>query len=73
MSGKILDRGNQISVLETKNLKLAIFMFKTMELCSKDYMIQDVNSTSVLHYPHEWELEQQKSANIKAPKVDKNN
>ena len=36
VSGKTLDRGNQISVLATSNLKLAAFMFKTMEHCSKD-------------------------------------
>ena len=49
------------------------FMFKTIKCCSKDYRIQDINSTSVLHYQHQWELEQKKSDNIKAPKVDKNN
>ena len=50
VSGKTLNRSNQISVLATNNLKLPSFMFKTMEHCSKDYRIQDVNSTSVLHY-----------------------
>ena len=73
LSGKTLDRGNQISVLATKNLKHLAFMFKTMEHCSKDYRIQDINSTSVLHYQHQWELEEKKSNEIKAPKVDKNN
>ena len=73
VGGKTLDRGNQISVLVTKNLKLMAFMFKTMEHCSKDYRIQDINSTSVLHYKHQWELEQKKADNIEAPKVDKNN
>ena len=50
VGGKTLDRGNQISFLTAKNLKLTAFMFKTMEHCSKDYRIQDVNSTSMLHY-----------------------
>ena len=36
VSGKTPDRGDQISVLATKNLKLMAFMFKTMECCSKD-------------------------------------
>ena len=54
MSGKTPDRGNQISVLTMKNLKLAAFMFKTMEHCSKDYRIHDINSTSVLWYQHQW-------------------
>ena len=48
-------------------------MFKTMEHCSKDYRIQDFNSTSVLCYQHQWELKQKISDNIKVPKVDKNN
>ena len=48
VSGKTPDRCNQISVLVTKNLKHAAFMFKTMEHCSNDYRIKDVNSTSVL-------------------------
>ena len=49
VSRKTPDRGNQISVLDTKNLKLIAFMFKTMEHCSEDYRIQDVNSTFVLY------------------------
>ena len=53
VSGKTLDRGNQISVLATKNLKLDAFMFKTMKHCSKDFRIQDINSTSVLRYQHQ--------------------
>ena len=73
VSGKTLDRGNQISVLAAKNLKPAAFMFKTMEHCSKNDTIQDVYSTSVLCYQHQWELEQKKSDDIEAPKVDKNN
>ena len=50
LSGKTPDRGKHISVLATKNLKLAAFMFKTMEHCSKDKEIRCVNSTSVLCY-----------------------
>ena len=72
MSGRTPDRSNHISVLATKNLKLVAFMFKTMEDCSKDYRIEDINSTSVVHFQHQWELEQKKSDNIKAPKVNKN-
>ena len=48
VSGNTPDRGNQISVLVTKNLKLAAFMFKLMECCFKADAIQCVNSTSVL-------------------------
>ena len=73
VSGKTLGRDNLIFVLATKNLKLVAFMFKTMEYCSKDYRIQDVNSTSVLCYQHPLELKQKKSDDINAPKVDKNN
>ena len=50
---KMPDRGNKISILAAKNLKLATFMFKTMEHCSKTYGIQHVNSTSVLQYQHQ--------------------
>ena len=67
------DRGNLISVLAIKNLKLKAFVFKRMEYCSKTYKIKCVNSTSVLQYQHQWELEQKKIDNVKAPKVDKNN
>ena len=56
-----------------ENLKLVAFMFKTMEHCTKDYRIQNINSTSVLCYQYQWELKQKKSDNIKAPKVDNNN
>ena len=48
VSEKTPDRGNKISILATKNLKLTAFMFKTMEHCFKDYKIRCVNSTSVL-------------------------
>ena len=45
VSGKTPDRGNKISVLATKNVKLTVFMLKTMEHCSKDYKIRNINST----------------------------
>ena len=64
------DRGNRISVLEAKNLKLTAFMFKTIECCSQAYVI---NSTSVLLHEHQWELEQKKTDSTEAPMVDKNN
>ena len=73
MSGKMPDGGNKISVLVAKNLKLAAFMFKIMECCSKAYDIRCVNNTSVLQYQHEWELQQKKADDTKVPKVDKNN
>ena len=53
VSGKTLDRGNLISVLAAKNMKLAAFMFKTKEHCSKDYDIRHVNWTSVLQHWHQ--------------------
>ena len=73
VSRKTPDRGNQIPILAMKNLKLVTFMFQTMEHCSTDYRIKDVNSTSVLQHQHQWELEQKKPDDIKAPKIDKNN
>ena len=53
VSGKTLDKGNQISVLATNNLKLTAFIFKTIKHGSKDYEIQCINSTSVLQYQHQ--------------------
>ena len=53
VSMKTLDRGNQISVLATKKLKLMAFMFNTMKHCSKDYEIICVNRISVLQYQHQ--------------------
>ena len=52
VSGKMPDRGNQISVLAANNLKLMAFMFKMMECCSKADDSGCVNSTSVLPYQH---------------------
>ena len=71
VSRKTSDSGNQISVLAAMNLKLVAFMFKTKKHCSKDYKIRPVNSTSVLQYQHQWELEQKKVEKVGAPKVDK--
>ena len=68
----MLDREKQISFLVAKNLKLAAFMFKMMEHCSWTYNMRLVGSTTVLEYQHQWELEQKKPDNIKAPKVEKN-
>ena len=48
-------------------------MFKLMETCSKPYFIRLVNSRKMLECHHQRELEQKKTDNIKAPKVDKNN
>ena len=73
MSSKTPDRRNQISILSEKNMKLSTFLFKMMKHCSKAYDIQCVNSTSVLQYQHQRELEQKKPDDIKVPKVDKNN
>ena len=72
-TGKMPDRGNQTSVLAMKNLKLISLMFKTMKHCSKAFNVGCVNSTSLLHYQHHWELEQEKTDNAEAPKVDENN
>ena len=73
VSRKIPDRGNQISIQAVKNLKIATFMFKMIEHCSKAYDIGVVNITSVMQYQHQWELEQKKSDNTEAFKVDKDN
>ena len=44
-----------------------------MEHRSKDYEITCVKSSSVLGYQHQWEWEQTKTDDTKAPKIDKNN
>ena len=69
----MLDKGNLIFVLAAKNLKLTMFMFKTMEWCSKPYDNFHVNSNSVLQYQHQWELEQKKTDDLEVTKVDENN
>ena len=48
VSGKTVDKGNQITVLPMKNPKLVVLMFNTMEHCSRDYKIRHENSTSML-------------------------
>ena len=57
VSRKMPDWGNHISILAGKILKLAAFMFKSMQHCFKAYGIRCVNNTSVLHDQHQWELE----------------
>ena len=52
VSGKMPDKENQISILVAKNLKLAVFMFKSMECCSKAYDTKHVSSTPVLKYQY---------------------
>ena len=69
VSSEMLDRRNQIPILVAKNLKLTAFMFKLMECCSKAYDIKHVNSTSVMQYQHQWELEQKKIDDADMPKV----
>ena len=64
VSGRMPDRGNQISLLVANNLKLAVLIFKTLKFCS---MFNHVNSGRVLDYPHQWELEEKKD-DIKVPK-----
>ena len=73
VGSKTPDRENQISVLAAKALKLAAFMLKMLENCSRAYDIRCINSTSLLMYQHQWELKQKKSDNLKEPKVGKNN
>ena len=53
MGRRTQDRGNQISVLVAKNLKLTAFRFKSMEHFSKAHDIRHANSTSVLKYQHQ--------------------
>ena len=60
-SGRTLNGGKTISILVVKNIKLAVFMFKTRECCSKPYDIYCVHSRSVLKYQFQWDLEQKKT------------
>ena len=53
---KMPDRGNEISVLAARYLKLVAFMFKTLEHCSKAYEIKHVKSISVLQYHYQCKL-----------------
>ena len=52
VSGRMSDSGNQISALVAKSLKLATFMFKTIECCSKPYDVNYVHSRRVLEYQY---------------------
>ena len=67
MGAKMLDRGDKISVLVGKNLKLTAFTFKTIKHCFKTYDIRFVNCSMVLKYQHQWELEQKEPDNIEEP------
>ena len=64
---------NQISLLAATNLKLATFMFKMMEQCSKIYDVNHVKSKKLLEYQNQWEFEQKKKDDLKVPKVGKSN
>ena len=72
MGSEMLDKGNQISVLVAKSLKLTAFILKMMEHCSRAYNIRCINSTYVLKCQHQWEQEQEKSDDLKVPMADKN-
>ena len=50
VDSKMPDRWNQISLLAAKNLKFGVFVFKSMECCSKPYDMKHVNSKEVLEY-----------------------
>ena len=54
----------------TKNLKLATFMFKSIEYCSKAYNLRCGDSISVLQYMHQWDLKQKMTDGLEAPKVE---
>ena len=72
MSRKKPESGGQIFILTSKTLNCTAFIFKAMECCSNADDIGCVNSTSVLQCQHQWELEQKKTKDTDAPKVDKN-
>ena len=67
VGGKMPDRGNQISVLMMKNLKLTAFIFKMMEYCSRIYGMRCIDSASFLQYLYQWELEWKKQMTLKCP------
>ena len=73
MGGNMPDMGNQIPILAAKNSKLAAFIFKLMDHCSKTCNISCVGSVTVLQFQHQWEQEQKGPDDTKAPKLDKNN
>ena len=60
-------------ICDVISLKIAAFMIKTLEHCSRAYNIRHVNSMSVLTYQHQCELEQKELDYLEVPKVDKNN
>ena len=65
----MLDRWNQLFILLAKYNKPAMFIFKTMEHCTKTHDIKHINSRAVIVYNHQWKLEQKKTDNLKMPKV----
>ena len=67
------NRGDKIFVLVAKNLKLQVFMFKSVEHFSKSSDTRHVDSRTVLAHYHQWKLEQKKIDDLKVPKVDRNN
>ena len=67
VSGKIPDKGNQISILAVKNLKLVAFMLKWWNAASKH-----VDSTSVLQYQHQREMLKKKTNDTNASNIDNN-
>ena len=58
VSGKTSGRGDQISIPVAQNLKLNVFVFKTMEPSSMPYDTYHIHRKSLLQYQHKWEFEQ---------------
>ena len=56
-----------------KNLKLAMFMYKRMNHCSKAFDVYQVNSRRLLENRKHWKSKQKKKEDLKVPKVDKIN
>ena len=60
VSRRMPDKVNQIFVLVIKHVKLTVFVFKTMEHCSKHHDNYHLNSRRVLENLHQSDLEQKK-------------
>ena len=73
ISGRMPDRGNQISILVVNYLKISTLMFKIIECCYMPHNIDCINSRRLLQYQHQWELEQKKTDNLEVTKVEKSN
>ena len=74
VSGRMSERGNQISILVATNFKLTVFMFKMMEHCYKQYDIGNVGKRSVLkfHINESWKKDTQpQSAQCRQEKFGK--